>query len=470
MTICTKIVRVCFGWLKSHPGYVYIFLLALILRTLYLILAISESGVDGIVAFSSDTGVYYDIARHFLAGTPQHSGYLFQVGPGYGFILASVQKLFGPSPLFPLGLNAILGSLGAVIICLIARRLTRSMIVAAVAGSVYAVFPTSIFLSCNILSDQPYFTFLAAAILFFIKGLETGQKKHFIISGLLAGLAAYIRGTGQFWPFIFILIPLIIPLQKKYSSRWRMVKTSGLTPVIALLMILAWSSWNYCVHDIFVFGANGVNAARAYLAAKAVADHTEGMTVQDYRLQMNNEINTHFTTHVATQAARYRFARGQLMAVVSAHPDWVLDSFWDAVKDNVRATSYFGLRQIPALRVIWWKLIYAGKTWCYLWIITLTILGWIFLIIDKRHLAWIILGLTYIYSMLITGFSFWQGSRLFYPAAMAWTILAGYAVYRAVRLYLEFIFIIDQHFGISVRIYEFVYKFIIRGSKMVKSI
>ena len=158
-----------------------LFVLALVVRLTYLTLALAQTSLDEIIKCSVDTGVYFEIAEHFLSGNLKDADYLIQVGPGYGFILACVQKFIGVNLIWPIYLNIILGSIAVVLIYIIAYKLMRSTTAAVIAGVVCAFSPTSISLSCNILSDQPYFTFQVAAILLFVIGYLTGKRRYFCI-------------------------------------------------------------------------------------------------------------------------------------------------------------------------------------------------------------------------------------------------------------------------------------------------
>ncbi|MEA3297421.1 MAG: phospholipid carrier-dependent glycosyltransferase, partial [candidate division Zixibacteria bacterium] len=222
-----------------------------------------------------DTDVYRLVAEYFLSGGASGEKMLFQVGPGYGLILASLQLLFGPNSLSALIFNVIVGSLGSVLIYMLAYYLIHSRVVALVAGIIVALSTTSISLSCIILSDQPFFTIHACALVCFVLGFRTGKMSWFIAAGIAGGLGAMIRGIGQFWWLIFVLIPLLIPVSDRFSSRLSMVKKAGLTGGIMLLVVLTWSTRNYLTHDVFTFGGNGLAAARSYWAASSVANHTE---------------------------------------------------------------------------------------------------------------------------------------------------------------------------------------------------
>jgi hypothetical protein len=58
---------------------------------------------------------------------------------------------------------------------------------------------------------------------------------------------------------------------------------------------------------------------------------------------------------------------------------------------------------------------------------------------DHRWFAACVLGLTYASFSLLIGVSFWQGSRLHYPAEMAWSILVAYAIIRLLDLMKPFV-------------------------------
>ncbi|MCH8964464.1 MAG: hypothetical protein IIB58_05850, partial [Planctomycetes bacterium] len=65
-------------------------------------------------------------------------------------------------------------------------------------------------------------------------------------------------------------------------------------------------------------------------------------------------------------------------------------------------------------------------------ILILTLIGAALLIARPDHrAAGMILLLTYGYLCGITGFEFWQGSRICFPAQMAWAILAAVVLDRA---------------------------------------
>ena len=66
----------------------YLWLGALVLRLVYLLLALRNLGIDKLWAFASDTSLYWAVAGHILDFHDLGSYGLIRVGPGYGLILA----------------------------------------------------------------------------------------------------------------------------------------------------------------------------------------------------------------------------------------------------------------------------------------------------------------------------------------------------------------------------------------------
>ncbi|MCK4607057.1 MAG: glycosyltransferase family 39 protein [candidate division Zixibacteria bacterium] len=430
---------------------VSLWLIALALRVGHLLLSLSQIGLQRLSTLAPDTGAYRLVAEYFLSGGTVGEETIFQVGPGYGLILAALEWLFGPDPLPTLVFSVFMGSLGPVLVYLLAYCLIRSRTVALITGIFVALSTTSISLSCMVLSDQPFFTIHAAALVCFVLGFRTGKTSWFVAAGIIAGLATLVRGTSQFWWFVFALVGLVVPVPERFPSRLAVVRKACLTGGVMLIMVLTWSARNYLEHDIFVFGGNGVSAARAYSAALAVANHTEDADILDIRERWVQEDREYFGDHEPTMTERYYRARDHLWHTLTSHPDWFLEVFLSSVKGNVLTGNYMVRSQTPEFLPLWNRLnAIHGKWFAHLLFYT-ALLGLVFLVADRQHLAWILLGLTYCYFTLITGFSFWQGSRLHYPATMAWAILVSYALCRLAFLSCSLITLLNRKLDLSAR-------------------
>ena len=403
-----------------------LFAVALTLRVGYMWLALSALGMDVFWQWAPDARTYWHVSEELMRGIYFGDYWLLRVGPGYGLVLAALRTVFGDSHLPPILLNIVLGSCAPVLVYLLAWRLFSIRAIALASGIIAAVSTTSIALSCHALTDQPSFTFQVAALLLFVVGLQTGRVKWFVAAGLAATVATFIRPSGQFWPLIFIVIPLLIPTMPAFRSRWRQFGIASMTGVLLLLSILGWSTRNWVKYDLFTFGTNGVYTVRSCLIAKAVADNTPGVGISELREKWHAEDGEFSEDWFPS----YALAAARIKAVTSDHPDWVRKAYYQSLKENIKARNYYPERQITQLAPFFSYLNDVTNDWFAQLLLFLTLVGIVWLIFARQHLAWLLLGATYGYVTAMLGLSFWQGSRLHYHAEMAWAILVPYAVYQ----------------------------------------
>ena len=170
---------------------------ALALRITYLLLALDQMGMDKFWCWASDTSLYWALGGHIFTDPSAVSSGLFRVGPGYGVILASIRFLFGPDPIWAILFSVLMGTLAAPVMYLLAYSLFRSHSISLIAGAISAFSQTSISMSCSILTDQPYFTLQAAALLVFVVGYNKSRLRWLVAAGLISGLATLIRPSGH---------------------------------------------------------------------------------------------------------------------------------------------------------------------------------------------------------------------------------------------------------------------------------
>jgi hypothetical protein len=408
----------------------HLWAMALILRLLYLLLALSNQSLESLSKSIPDTVAYISTANYFLHNDSSGLFWVFQVGPGYGLILAIIFTVFDSSICCAYIFNIIMGSLAPVFIYLFAYQLTEKRSVSLLAG-IFSVFsPTSITLSSNLLTDQPFFTFFAASLFLYVKGIKSLDNKWLILSGIIAGIASYLRATVILWPLIFFIIPFLIPhYRKKYSYSY-LARKAGIVSVIFLIFILAWSFRNLLAHDIFAFGGNGVKCARLRWAALTVANHLEDADYNDIRIQWSKEDSIYFNGRASTYAEQYKRELSQTMQIFKNHPDWMILRFFENVKSNLYTGNFIPRTQVPVLLPLWGFLIQLNKGILTHLLLLFSFVGAILFFFDKNYVAGIVLTTTFLYFTFITGLSFWQGTRLHYPAEMAWAVLIAYALHR----------------------------------------
>ncbi|MBN2226865.1 MAG: glycosyltransferase family 39 protein [candidate division Zixibacteria bacterium] len=400
--------------------------LALVLRLVYLYLAVDHLGMDRFWHYANDTNFYWGIADHILVKRSFIGSYsLFLVGPGYGLIITAIRVLFGSDPLYTILFSVLMGTLAPMVIYLLAYHLLNNKTVAFIAGCISAISWTSISMSCHIMTDQPYFTIQATALLFYVLGFKFGRIKWFLFAGLLTGIAAYLRSMGMFWPVILLCVVLVMPVPRVFASRLAMIKRAAIPALIVLVMTVPWMVRNYVVHDVFTFGSNGGMALCTRLVAQMYAINEGKHSILEYGDIWNQE-EGYLTENMGPG---YKKAMERVIRAAVEHPDWMISAIWKNIDENIRTYNYFVLRQMPygvdVIETI-------NRRFCH-WggyvLLFLTIAGLIIMIIKGKHPAWLILGSAYFFYTIIVGVSFWQGSRLHYPAEMAWSIIVAYCVY-----------------------------------------
>jgi 4-amino-4-deoxy-L-arabinose transferase-like glycosyltransferase len=416
------------GYKRIWLPLLSLFLIALVFRLLYLWAALDNLGLARFWNWAPDTNAYWTVARQFTTDQLLGDYYLFRVGPGYGLILASLHALFGPVPMPAILLNILLGSIAPVIIFLTALELFGSRPVAWVAGLIGALSHTSIALSCHILTDQPYFTLHAAALLCFILGFKRRRTKWFVIAGSIAGIATLVRPSGQLWPILFLFMAVAIPWLTLKAKRVEMMRKASLTGVIMLAVVLGWSVRNCAAYGEFTFGSNGVYTLQGCVVSDVLARH-QGKSIVEYRHEWGPDWGVNPGQHLAA----YREAKVRVAEMFKKHPTWVVQQVMRNIDGNIKAKDHYTYNQIPLLKQPMEILDRQMTSWGGWTLAILTLLSIVLLIFQRNHLAWTVLGTAYIYFTIIVGFSIWQGSRLHYTAEMAWSILIAWLAVESCR-------------------------------------
>ena len=198
---------------KSEFLLIGIFLLALVIRFVYLNQIISTPVFNGLAADSEE---YETFARTILAGnfTPKDIIYL---NPFYPFFLALIYLIFGHNPLSVVIIQGIIDSISALLIYYIASKLF-SKGVGLVAAFIYACYGIAIFYTGILLAP----TVIIFLTLLFIASLiiaeEKGKLLIFFIAGILFGMMVLARPNNLLF-LTFLPLWFFSPLKKKLGMR-----------------------------------------------------------------------------------------------------------------------------------------------------------------------------------------------------------------------------------------------------------
>lgn len=412
-----------------------IVLFALALRLTYLLLGATQFSFPALAMVAPDSNVYAQLADHYRLGTAVESRLLLVAGPGYPMLLASFAWAFGPGLWPPVLLNLVLGALAPLAVYLLAAALVDHQFTARLSALLVALSFTGLSMSTSLLTDQPFYTLHAFGLLFFVWGLQSGNTKLFIAAGFVATVATAIRSLGQLWPWIFMALSACWLLIDRPPHAWRIFLRSLWVPAMLLALIVAWSAHNSRQHGIFTFTTNGVRASWAYLVAASVADHTPGGSFDSVRTDWSNQVHAPINGQLPPDSIIHQRMKSQVLTVLREHPGWVIESFFRILRDNVEVGNYFAESQLPRMAGLCTSLRDLSRKWINPLLVALTALGGWMLLWERKWKAALILGITYAYFTLTTGFSFWQGSRLHFPAEMAWAILVPYGCARVYEMW-----------------------------------
>lgn len=401
-------------------------LLALVVRVSYLFVGLTSLDLQTLAMVASDSTVYAQLADHFRLGSVVEDRLLLVAAPGYPILLTGFALVFGPGLWPPVLLNILLGALAPVAVYLLAASLLHHRPVARFAALVAALSFTGLSMSTSLLTDQPFYTLHAFGLLFFVWGMQSGRANWFVAAGVVSTLATVIRPLGQMWPWIYVLLAAGWLLAERPTRPWRIFVQSLCAPALMLVLIVAWSAHNFQRHGLFTFTTNGVRASWAYLVATAVADHTPGGSFDSVRTAWSDQVHAPLDGSPPTEVIVHQRMKTQVLTQLREHPGWLLESYVSIVWQNTRASNHFAEAQVPAWAGLWKALRNLCHDWFNPLLFCITVLGWMFLLKEKMWAAALVLGTTYAYFTMTAGFSFWQGSRLHFPAEMAWSILVPY--------------------------------------------
>ncbi|PKK82379.1 MAG: hypothetical protein CVT49_14160 [candidate division Zixibacteria bacterium HGW-Zixibacteria-1] len=416
-------IRISDFW-KEHRLPLIVVLTALCLRLVFMLLLSAGHDSVSMTQLFSDTPKYIG-ASDYLFGKSQSGQYdLFLVGPGYPFFLGVLTGIFGltfwPAIIFQI----ILSSLSCLLIYKIAIIILDNKPVAFIAGLISVVSLTSITLANSVLTETLFFFLFCLSVHQFFRSLKSDKWSTAVWAGIWGGLAVLVRSVALVFPFVMILIALIYP-SRRQDSRCRGIMSRVLVTMLIIFGISSiWAIRNLAVHDTFVVSDTGLKAARIYLGAQVMNNERGGRTWELDKVRDSMYESSMIPIH----AGDYRRAQTEtldfLMYSFRKHPILYIKYYFRNIWDNATAISSLQNELTPDFR--WISIIYYPVKWGYRMplMLVLSITG--FFVLARRDLAGAAcLLIIMLYFAALSGVTFWQGSRVFYPAQITQTILAA---------------------------------------------
>ena len=174
-------------WQKTGFIVIPVFILALLIRCIYLNQIISTPLLQGLAV---DSNQFDFLALQILDKNFAHENFIFMHAL-YPFFLASIYFIFGHSPIPVVFIQGILDSINCLLLYFIAYTIFDKK-TGIFAAFLYAIYGLAIFYSGALLST----TIEIFLCLLFISSLLVGEKKNILLYFLFPGLFL----VWPFWP------------------------------------------------------------------------------------------------------------------------------------------------------------------------------------------------------------------------------------------------------------------------------
>lgn len=412
----------------KHKTSVLIFATAVIVRLIFFFVMMADLGADHLIDQYQDP-IKYVRAAEFLFGRADDGLIdLYLVGPGYPFFVGLLTTVSGQTYWPVIIIQILLSAFTCVFIYRIALRLLGNTWIATVSGFLAALSPTSISLTNAIVSETLFFFLLVSAFYLFVGGIVQNRWKPIACAGIVGGLTVMVRSAALLFPFVLILIGLLIPHAERLITRKRIVANSALIALIMLVIPAMWGVRNLIVHDTFTVSSTGLLAAKTYLAAKVKIDG-EHRHIRDFKHVRDSLYQVSLVNY---ERGRYKQDQAESMAMVLStfknYPALFIEHYFSMVFYNTTSVSSLQHVQIPghdeSMKTI--ERFVHGSFYNPAGL-AVALLGFVVLLRLNRAGA-LILILPVLYFPLISGVTFGQGSRLIYPAMITQAILIATAL------------------------------------------
>jgi 4-amino-4-deoxy-L-arabinose transferase-like glycosyltransferase len=417
---------------RQWPATV-IFLSAIVLRFGLLHLSLRQMSAEKLFTASADAANYVAGAVSLLHGGAEHERVFFSFGPGYSSWLAIVMWLFGDKSMAIIYLQILLSSLSCVLVYFLVLRLRLSKATATLAGLLGAISVTSICLSCLPLSDTLYHFVFLLGLCIFVVSIDTGSWWSFIAAGLLFGYSSLVRSIGQFWFIpLTVICMLLVRRTRKHDGidqPWQRSRyaRAGAMILFILLVQMLWMARNYRVHGIWTMAYTSAGGP-ATVAALSLHSNDE----KNYRQTLYDWEEEYLKAHNQTKFVpeeHYRMFQRKALETFRNCPLCFVRAYLGLVWTNLNDIDYLHRILIPQNNPLTIRIEYIFKDHYLNYLgFPLAMLGLLFLGLNRKYRAVLVLAAVYGYFVAMIGAFPWQGSRYFYPGYIAGDILISVVI------------------------------------------
>ncbi len=407
-----------------------IFIFALAVRLCFLAILLAHSPIDKLASSPPDTLRYMQLGNDFYHLTIKDENSLYMVGFGYGLFLAILFLITAKSLMISLILQLAVGAVSTVYLYKIGMRISGNKALSIIAASINAVSPTSLSLGTSFLSETVFFACIVALVYTFIGVLESPTRRKWILLAAVVSYATFTRSVAQFLPLVIIGVVLVIPKGSFSVVKKTVIKGCTISMLAVIALLALWALRNYYVNDLFVVAGTGPGAAAAYLGTKVATEQSDSLSFRDNIIIFNQELRDWMKVAPGSMKRYNEWCVQKLKSLIRKDPLSFVHSYLLIVWDNVRAYD-----EIPQYRFPIYKraiVRYTDRARKYrldLIPLILATAGFVIFLYKKKIPIAIFLASIYAYFGLISGFTWGQGSRIFYPAQAAGVLFIAAAIY-----------------------------------------
>ncbi len=397
-------------------------------RFLYWWLIANHSPMDALLANPPDTRLYIGLANDLYNLRIVDENALYMTGFGYSAFITALLFVSGKSFYFVLSCQILLSAVSSVLLYAIGTSLTGKRAIGFVAGLIHAISITAIALSVSFLSETLFFFLLCLSVLVFIRIVRNPDGLDYIVLGLLLAYAVFTRSVAQFLPPLFLLVGLLATGSMPQGKRLLALKRIAGGVALSLILVATWAFRNYLVHETFVVAGTGPGAAVMYLGARVEADRSDGLNVFDFRNRYDKELGA-LNNGSATYKDKYDWYRSKLVQLFSDDPKSFVKTYLGIVKENILDFEHITELRLPGYEADVRKYMRIPQKDGLQYLMFLgAFAGLVILIVRRNMLAGLLLSGMYLYFAGISGFTFWQGSRILYPGQVSLAIFFGVGI------------------------------------------
>lgn len=197
--------------------------------------------------------------------------------PGYQVFVAIFYAIFGHSIWVVLLVQALIGAAILFIVYEMARQLTPLRSAKYIAAFLYSICFLSAYFSSKLLTETLFTLLFTYAVLLLIRAFTNCRAKHYILAGLLLGIATLVRPVSQYYPIV-IGVTLLFQKERLVVR----VRNLGLLLLVFLVVISTWQMRNYSKYGYYSLTNHGIDVWRMQAAVlKSSIEHIPLKQAQD---------------------------------------------------------------------------------------------------------------------------------------------------------------------------------------------